>query len=156
MGSFIAAGTPVKERVVFNSGQIDFGSNRLVDVESIKIDQKYSIARMYVLNSIKTANIARHSMGITITGKTMSFSPQMELLIYGSSSGTVPVELDILDGQATLQNPVITLYDANLNEFQYQVINAVFSNSSMTAGNEAYGSWDFTMEATDMKLLYTV
>lgn len=155
MSGFISPGTNVPARITFNSGTIDFGNSRLVDVDNIKIDTKFSSAPMYVLNSIKMAFLARHSFSVTITGQIKSFSPEMENLSLGSSTVGTPQEIDVLDGQPTLLNPVITLFDSTGKEFQYQVINALFTSDSASLKMEDYTTWDFTIEAEDIKIVYT-
>jgi hypothetical protein len=155
MGTFSAAGNPVTSRVSFNSGTIDFGNNRLVNVENIKIDQKFTEARMYVLNSILPAAMARHSYTCSISGQVKSFTPEMEMLDMGSSTSGTPVEIDVLDAQPTLLNPVITCYDSNAKQFQYQVQSAMFTTNTASLKNEDFTTWDFTLEAISIKLIYT-
>jgi hypothetical protein len=155
MAGFTTPGTNVPTRVSFNSGTIDFGSNRVVDVMNISIEVKWQSAPMYVLNSIKIANLARHSESVTISGEIKSWSPEMEMLSFASSTIGTPQEIDTLDGQPTLINPVITLFDNNGKEFQYQVLNALFTSDKVGLKAEDYTSWDFTIESIDIKLIYT-
>ena len=155
MGNFINPGTPITSRISFNSGVINFGSNQMVNIENITIETKWSSAPMYVLNSIKAAFLARHSESVTVTGQVQSFSPEMDMIAFASSTIGSPQEIDALDGQPTLANPVITLYDQTGREIQYQVLNALFTSNKASLKNEAYTTWDFTIEAIDIKLLYT-
>ena|SRR5579859_6544182 len=156
MAGFTSPGSNVPARVSFNSGTIDFGSNRLVDVESISIELKWTAAPLYVLNSIKIQNLARHSEAVTISGTVKSWSPEMENLSFASSTIGTPQEIDTFDGQPTLLNPVITLFDNNNKEFQYQVTSALFTSDKASLKAEDYTTWDFTIEASDIKLIYTV
>ena len=153
---FTTPGSNIPSRISFNSGTIDFGSNRLVNVENISIELKWSSAPMFVLNSIKPAYIARHSQSVNITGTVQSFSPEMETVSWASSTTGTPSNINTLDGQPTLLNPVITLFDQNGKEFQYQVLNALFTSDKASLKNEAYTTWDFTIEAIDITLVYTV
>lgn len=155
MGNFINPGSNIPSRISFNSGTIDFGNSRLVNVENITIETKWSSAPMYVLNSIKMAFLARHSESVSISGQVQSFSPEMDMLSFASSTTGTPQEIDTLDGQPTLLNPVITLFDQNGKEFQYQVLNALFTSNKASLKNEAYTTWDFTIEAIDIKIIYT-
>ena len=127
----------------------------MVNIENINIETKWTAAPLYILNSIKAAFLARHSESVTVTGQVQSFSPEMDMLSFGSSTPGTPQEIDTLDGQPTLQNPVITLFDQNGKEFQYQVQNALFTSNKVSLKNEAYTTWDFTIEAIDIKLIYT-
>ena len=154
--SFNPAGTNVPQRVSFNSGTIDFGSNRLVDVNNLKIDLKWDGKPLYVLNSIKIQFLARASESVSVTGTINSWSPEMDNLLYGSSTTGTPQEIDTLDGQPTLVNPTITCFDSNGKEFQYQLINALFTAESVSLKQEDYSSWDFTIMASDIKLVYTI
>lgn len=156
MSGFTNPGSNVPTRVSFNSGTIDFGSNRVVDVNNINIEVRWSSAPMYVLNSIKIQNLARHSEAVTISGQIKSWSPEMEMLSFGSSTIGTPQEIDTLDGQPTLINPVITLFDNNNKEVQYQVVNALFTSDKTGLRAEDYTTWDFTIECSDIKLIYTV
>jgi len=153
--AFSTPGTPISQRISFNSGTIDFGSNRLVNIDNVKIDQKFTEQRMYVLNSIIPAALARHSYSISMSGQVQSFSPEMDMLFMGSSTAGSPAEIDVLDGQPTLLNPVVTLFDQNGKEFQYQVQSALFTTNTATLKQEAFSTWDFTLEAISLKLLYT-
>lgn len=150
---FTTPGTPVTERAIFNSGTIDFGSKRMVDVDNIKIDLKWNSQRMYVLNSIKTANIARSNESVTLTGLIKSMSPEMMASIYGSVSSGATYDIQTYDGQPSLQSPVVTLYDSAGKEYQYQISGAIFTTNTMTAAQEAYTTWDFTIEAKDITLI---
>ena len=154
-GSFTSPGSNVPARVTFNSGTIDFGSNRLVDVDNIKIDPNWTSVPMYVLNSIKMAALSRSSFVVTITADIMSWSPEIDGLLYGSSVAGTPAEITSLDGQPTLQNPVITCFDSNGKEFQYQVINAIFTADSITLTQEQYVKWSISITAIDINIVYT-
>jgi len=148
-----ANGTNVTSRIAFNSGTIDFGANRLVNVNDVNISIKWTNALLYVLNSIKAANIARHSLSVSLSGNISSFSKELEMLSLGSSTAGSPLEIDALDGQPTLLNPVVTFFDSNNNQYQYQLINALFSSDTMALTQDAYGKWSFTIDATDIKIL---
>lgn len=154
--SFNPAGSDVPARVTFNSGTIDFGSNRLVDVNNLKIDLKWDGKPLYVLNSIKIAFLARSSESVSVTGTMNSWSPELDNILYGSSTIGTPQEIDTLDGQPTLNNPVITCFDSSGKEFQYQLQNALFTAETVSLQQENYASWDFTIMASDIKLVYTV
>lgn len=154
-GTFQPAGNNVPARVTFNSGTIDFGNNQLINVDNLKIDVKWTAVPMYVLNSIKMAALARSSFVVTITADLMSWSPEIDGLLYGSSTAGTPSEINSLDGQPTLQNPVITCYDSNGKEFQYQVLNAIFTEDSPTLTQEAYAKWSISLTAIDINIVYT-
>ena len=155
-GSFTTPGSNVPARVTFNSGTIDFGLNRLIDVDNLKIDVKWTAVPMYVLNSIKMAALARSSQVVTISADLMSWSPEIDNLLYGSSTIGTPQEINSLDGQPTLQNPVITCFDSNGKEFQYQVLNAIFTEDSPTLTQEQYAKWSINMTAIDINIVYTI
>jgi hypothetical protein len=152
--AFNSAGTPTPNRVVFNSGYIDFGNTRLVNVDNIKIDYKYTSVPMYVLNSIKIANLARSQEAVTITGVVKTFSPEMEGLMFGSSTSSGGnIGYIALDGQPSLLNPNLTVYDQNNNEYQYQITGALFTTDTVTFTNEQFSSWDFTLTCIDINLV---
>lgn len=153
---FTPAGSNIPSRISFNSGTIDFGSNRLVNIENVTIETKWSAAPMFVLNSIRAAFLARHSESVSVNGQVQSFSPEMDMLSFGSSTTGTPQEIDTLDAQPTLQNPVITLFDQNGKEVQYQVLNALFTTNKVSLKNESYTTWDFSIEAIDIKIIYTI
>jgi hypothetical protein len=155
MTAFTGAGTPVTQRLSFNSGQLDFGTNRVVDLDSINIDFTGTVVPLYVVNSIIAADLVRHSLGVTLTAKIKSFSPELTNLAMGSSTSGTPSEADILDGQPTLQNPVVTLYDRNNKEIQYQLASAVFKSYKVATKSQDYTEWDIELQAITMICLNT-
>ena len=154
--AFLPGGTPVSTRVSFNSGYFDFGSNRLVNVDNIKLDMNWQSAALYVLNSIKIQSLARHTEKITITGQITTFSTELDSIIYGSSSTGATITYTPLDGQPTLQNPTLTVYDASNKEYQFQIQGALFTKLSLNTTKEAFAIYDFSIEAEDLLFLATV
>ena len=153
--SFNNPGNAISQRITFNSGVLDFGSSRLVDVDNVSMAIEWTMNPLFVLNSIKPADYARSSQKITITGKVKSFAPEFYAVALGSSTNGTPMELDPLDGQPTLQNPTLTFFDRNGKEYQYQVLGAIFKSYKMNAKMEDYADFDFEIEAKDMALVYT-
>jgi len=152
---FTPAGSSLISRISFNSGNIDFGNSRLVQVDNIALSIEYTLADLFVLGSIKPQYKARHSQKVTFSGKLKSYSPEIEMLAFGSSSIGTPNQVLTLDGQASLTNPVVTLFDSNNKEIQYQLTGAVFKSTKLTAKMEDYIEWDIELEALDISELYT-
>ena len=155
MTSFATAGSNVTQRIVFNEGTLDFGSNRIVELKNVALNVEWTLNTLYVLNTIKPADIARHSQKIELTAKVISYSPELDSLTWGASTPGTPNEISTLDGQATMQSPVLTLFDRNGKEIQYQLSGAVVKSSKATMASEAYAEWDFALEAKDIIALYT-
>jgi hypothetical protein len=155
MTGFSPAGSPVTTHIVFNSGTIDFGNERLVMLDNVVVGLEYSLSPLYVLGSIKPQNYARHTQKITLGGKLKSAAPSLMAMVAGSSSGASPTNILTLDGQPTLLNPIVTFYDAVGNEFQYQLSNAIFKSTKHSARMEDYSEFDFEMEASDITILST-
>jgi hypothetical protein len=155
MPSFSGAGTPITQRIVFNSGTLDFGSNRLVMLESVNVNWSAEVAEIYTLGSIIRQDIARHSVKVSLTGKIKSFAPELDMRALGSSTTGTPQEIDVLDGQPTLQNPVLTIFDKNGKQIQYQLVNAMFKSLKVATSAENYAEWDFEMDATNIVEVYT-
>jgi hypothetical protein len=153
--AFNSAGTNVGARVEFNSGTFDFGSNQLVNVNNLKIDLKWDSKLMYVLNSIKIAFNARGNESVQVTGDVLSWSPELDSVLYGSSTSGSPSGIYALDGQPTLINPWLTVNDSNGKQIQYQFTNALFTADSVTFNQEDYGKWSFTLMASDLNIVYT-
>lgn len=153
---FTPAGNPNTTRISFNSGTIDFGNERIVEVNNISVSISWTLADLFVLGSIKPQYKARHSQKVSMTGKLNSYAPELEMLALGSSSIGSPNQILTLDGQASLTNPVVTLFDSNGKEFQYQLQGAVFKSTKLTAKMEDYADWDFELESLDISELYTV
>lgn len=147
---FTPAGTPVNNRFVFNSGYIDFGNTRIVAIDNIALTAEWTDLILYIMNSIKGADIVRHSQKCTLTGKLKSYPLEMEMIALGSSALGTPDNADTLDGQPTLQNPVVTLFDRNNKQIQYQFLNALFKSTKFTGKAEDYGEWDFEMTSLDV------
>ena len=148
-------GANVPSRIVFNSGTLDFGGNRMVQVDNLSMSMEYGTNFLYVLGSILGQDIVRHSAKATLSGKIKSFSPEADSIAYGSSVVGTPMELGVLDGQATLTSPILTIYDRNNKEIQYQFQSALFKSSKATLKAEDYGEFDFELEALSVKILYT-
>lgn len=153
--AFIPAGTPITNRITFNSGTIDFGNSRLVDVDNVSLTVEYGLATLFVLGSIKPQAIMRHSQKASMTGKIKSYAAELNMITLGSSTLGAQNQANTLDGQATLQSPVFTAFDSNGKEIQYQFSGAVFKSSKMTARMEDYAEWDFDLEAMDIVILNT-
>src|SRR5258708_15033528 len=153
MPSFISAGTPITKRVAFNSGFLDFGSNRMVEVDSLNMTLEWTVLPLLVLNSIKPQDLVRHSQVVTLTGKIKSFPKEMEEVSWGSSTAGTPEEIDPLDGQPTFQSPTLTVFDRNGLEIQYQFIGAIFKSSKLGTSAENYAEWDFELNAKDIALV---
>lgn len=148
--SFSNPGQPVKNRFVFNSGQIDFGNSRIVAIDSIDLTIEWTDQGLYIMNSIKMADLVRHSQKVTLSGKLKSYPLEMEMIALGSSAIGAPDNADTLDGQPTLQNPVVTLFDRNNNQIQYQFSQALFKSTKFSGKAEDYGEWDFEMTSIDV------
>lgn len=156
MPAFIPGGNNVTQRIVFNSGFLDFGSNRIVDIDSVDLTIEWSLAPLYVLSSIKPQDYTRHTQKISMSGKLKSFPAEMYQLALGSSTAGNPNEIDALDGQPTLTNPVLTMFDRNNKEIQYQLLGALFKSNKLSAKMEDYAEFDFELEAKDITaLVYT-
>ena len=155
MAGFQPAGLPVSNRFVFNSGQIDFGNSRVVAIDNITMEVQWTDLILYIMNSIIGADIVRHSMKCTLTGKLKSYPLEMEMLVMGSSVVGVPDNAVPLDGQPTLQSPVVTLFDRNNKQIQYQFSSALFKSSKFTGKAEDYGQWDFEMTSINVSEIAT-
>lgn len=151
--AFTPAGTPVSNHIVFNSGTLDFGAERLVMLDNISINVEWTTAPLLVLGSIKPQFLARHTQKVTLTGKLKSFAPSLWAMAAGSSSGSAPMSILTLDGQPTLLNPVGTFFDSAGNEVQYQFSNALFKSMKSSLKMEDYAEFDFEMEAMDVTIL---
>jgi len=153
---FTAAGTPIQVRTVFNSGTLDFGTNRLVEVDNLSLSTEFGIVDLYVLGSIIAQDKARHSLKVTLSGLIKSFAPEMEALIAGNaSSGAAPASISILDGQPTLQSPILNIFDKSGNQIQYQFSGALFKSNKMTLKMGEYATWEFNLEAKNVVELYS-
>lgn len=153
---FPTPGTNITSRVSFNSGTIDFGANRLVQVDNVTLGWSATTEPLYVLGSIKAQDIVRHTSKAMLTGKIKSFAPEADALAYGTVVSGSPQIINVLDGQPTLLNPVVTLFDRNGKQIVYQFINALFKSSKVTMKAEDYSEFDFELDAIDIQILYTV
>lgn len=152
---FTSAGNNITQRIVFNAGTLDFGTKRLVDVDNLSLSIDWTVLGLYVLGSIKPADLVRHTQKVTLTGKIKSFAPELENLALGSSTAGTPETINTFDGQPTLQSPVLTVFDRNAKEIQYQFSGALFKSSKLATRSENFAEWDFELEAKDIVVLYT-
>jgi hypothetical protein len=150
-------GTNITSRVSFNSGYINFGNSQIVQVENVGISLEWTTLPLMVLNSIKAQDLVRHTQKVSMTGKIISYPAELDMIVAGSSTiGGVTNQANTLDGQPTMQNPTVTMFDRNGKEFQYQFINAIFKSNKLTAKMEDYTTWDFELDAIDILEIYTV
>jgi hypothetical protein len=152
---FAPAGSNLTNRYAFNSGTIDFGNSRVVAVDSISVELSYSLSDLFILGSIKAADKVRHTQKVHLTAKLKSYSPEIEVIAAGSSAVGTPNNVLTLDGQPSMANPVVTLFDRNNKEIQYQLVSALFKSTKLAANNEAYAEWDVDIEAIDIIEVYT-
>lgn len=150
MTAFIGPGNSIAQRITFNSGTLDFGGSRLVDLDNVTVAIEWTMNPLYVLNSIKPADYARSQQKVTLTGKVKSFAPEFYNVALGSSTNGNPQEIDTLDGQPTLINPVLTFFDRNAKQYQYQISGALFKSYKINAKMEDYADFDFELEAKDL------
>lgn len=153
--AFTPAGANLTNRYTFNSGTIDFGNSRIVAIDNVSVELAYTLTDLFILGSIKAADKVRHSQKVTLTGKLKSYAPELEMLNAGSSAIGTPNNINTLDGQPTMQNPVVTLFDRNNKEIQYQLQSALFKSTKLTSRQEDYSEWDFTLESIDIVEVYT-
>ena len=149
-------GTNLVSRIVFNSGAIDFGNSRIVQVDNVSLALEYSLTDLFVVGSIKAVDKVRHSQKVTMSGKLKSYPAELDMMLAGSSTIGAQNQANTLDGQPTFQNPTVTLFDRNGKQIQYQFTNALFKSSKLTSRNEEYSEWDFELEAIDITEIYTV
>jgi hypothetical protein len=153
--SFQPAGNSVTKRIVFNAGTIDFGGSRIVEVDNVSLSVEWTTAPLYVIGSIKPQDLVRHSQKVSLSASLKSYSPEFENIAYGSSTNGTPNEIDTLDGQPTLVSPIVTLFDRNGKEVQYQLSGAIVKSSKGAFKSEDYATFDFEIEAIDITELYT-
>lgn len=153
--AFTNPGTNVTTRITFNSGTIDFGANRIVEVDNVTVTTEFTIAYLYVLGSIVGQDIVRHSLKVTMTGKVKSWGAEIDMLALGSSTTGTPQEIDVLDGQPTLLSPVCTFFDRNNKEVQYQLQGALFKSDKASLRAEEFGEYDFEINAKNIAEVYT-
>jgi len=152
---FAAPGSNVTARPSFNSATLDFGNQRIVYVENIALTIGYTLTDLFVLGSIKPQDKVRHSQKVSLTGQLKSYAPELEMLALGSSAIGTPNNVNTMDGQASVTNPVLTIFDRTNKQMQYQFSSATFKSTKLTSKMEDYSQWDFELEALDIAEVYT-
>lgn len=155
MVGFLPTGSALTSRYTFNSGTLNFGASQIVAIDNITVALEYTLTDLFILGSIQAADKVRHSQKVTMSGKLKSYSGTIEMMNAGSSVTSNPMNANTLDGQPTMQNPVVTLFDRNGKQIQYQLENALFKSTKLTARNEEYAEWDFELEAIDIVEVFT-
>lgn len=153
--SFFPQGSNISNRITFNAGTINFGGQTLVQLDSATIAFEGTTLPLYSVGSIQPQALVRHSLKYTLTAKVRSFPPEIEAQAWGSSSAGTPSGVLPLDGQPTFVNPVVTLFDLNGKEYQYQFINAMWKSDKLSVKMADYAEWDIELDAMNMLLLYT-
>jgi hypothetical protein len=153
----IPEGTTIEQRLFFNSGYIDFGSNRLVDVDNVTVETVFSEKELRRLNSIKMSSHKRSTLKCSLRGKTKSINHEVMYKLMGKqtvevSGRTISVE----DGQASALNPVFTTYiNDDVNQpVQFQFTDAILTANPTAATLENFGEMDFTLESRDIKIFF--
>jgi len=155
----ITPGTPVTERLTFNSGKLDLSSTlEFVDVDNITVDISFTEKELRVINSIKMASHKRASFKCGFKAKIKAMSKEALAVILGaSSSDTGGVLITTKDGQyTTALNPVLTCYidDDATKPIQFQFTDAIIIASPVTYPLEDYGSYDIDASARDVSVYY--
>lgn len=154
--AFSAAGTPLSNRITFNSATIDFGTNRMVQVDTATLATDATTLYLYTLGSIIGQALVRHSAKFTLTAKVKSFYPEIENLAYGSSVPGTPNTTQFLDGQPSFINPVVTFFDINnVKQYQVQFVNAMWKSDKQTFKAADYGEWDLEIDSLQVTILWT-
>jgi hypothetical protein len=151
----ISAGIPLVSQINFNSGYLDFGSQRIVNLDNIKIEPTVSIVELRQLNSIKMVAIKRKGFTVKLTAKFKSWDKEPFATFFGESSVDGSGQLlTFHDGQQNSLDPVFTAFidDDVSKPFQCQLIGAVIESLPLTASVENYGEVDVTITAMDIKI----
>ena len=153
-----SAGSPVSERLLFNSGYVTFASNQMVDVDNISLDISFSEKELRALNSIKMTSHKRATLKCGMKAKIKSMSKELFIQTFGATTIDGLGELiSVKDGQLTsISNPVFTAYidDDVLKPIQFQFSDAVYTANPLTANLESFGEIDFTLTAKDVSIYY--
>lgn len=152
---FIGSGNNVTNRITFNSGTLDFGASRIVQIENLTLTVQWATTDLFVLGSIKPQDKVHHTQKVSLTGQMKSYPPELEMTGWGSSTLGATNQVNTLDGQPTTQSPVLTMFDRNGKQIQYQLSGAVFKSSKASAKMEDYTTFDFELEALDIVAVYT-
>jgi len=149
------AGTPLANAITFNSGYLDFGNNRIVTLDNVKIEPLVTTAELRQLNSIKMVALKRKGFTVKLTAKFKSWNKEPFIDYFGTSSSDSTGNLiTFFDGQQTTLNPVFTAYvdDLTTKPFQCQLSNAVIESLPLTASVENYGEVDVSITAVDISI----
>jgi hypothetical protein len=156
MANPIALASELSQRVVFNSGHVDFGTDfGIVNLESVTIETSVAEKQLRRLNSIKMAALKRATFQVTLRGKVKSVNRDVFKKFFGESSsdgsGTM---IRFHDGQQDTLNPIFTAYvDDDTNKaVQFQFTDAVIRTMPLNAALEEYAEVDFEMVARDLKV----
>lgn len=153
----LSTGTPLSQKVAFNSGYVTFNSNQVVNLENVTIEANFSEKELRIMNSIKMATHKRATFKTGLKGKVKSMNKEFIALISGTSStdgsGTL---YTIKDGQTTTLNPIFTTYidddTSTPKVLQFQFSDALLLALPLTTNTEDYGSFDFEFSAIDVSI----
>ncbi len=153
--AFTGAGSNLTSRATFNSGTLDFGASRVMYLENVVITVGYTLTDLFVLGSIKPQDKVRHTQKVSMTAQMKSYAPEVEMMALGSSTLGTPNSVVTLDGQPTVLNPVVTLFDRNAKQIQYQFSSVTFKSTKASLKMEDYTQFDVELEALDIVEVYT-
>ena len=154
----ISPGTPLTQRLLFNSGYLDLGASRLVDVENVSVELTFAEKELRRLNSIKMGAHKRCTFKCSLKAKVKSINQEVFAAIMGTSAADTPsgTLITVKDGQTTTINPVFTGYvDDNASyPIQFQFSDAIFTRFPTSVTLEEYGEQDLEMSAIDVSVHY--
>jgi len=155
MGALQSTGTPIGERVLFNTGYITVNGGQLVDVQDITINKSFTEMPLKAMNSIKIRQLRRKDFKCGATFKVAGHQSQTASLFFGGSSAVSGgLSYSVVDGQQSVPTFYITCYaDESVSEsVQFQFSNAVFTVDNLATSLETFGEHSITVVATDVTM----
>lgn len=154
----ISAGSELTPRLIFNSGYIDIGSDRLVNVDNVSIELSFGEKELRRLNSIKMGAHKRTTFKCSLKAKVKSINQEVFAIVMGASAVDTPSGslISVTDGQTAQIDPVFTAYvdDDPTKPIQFQFTDAIFTRFPTMANLEDFGEQDLEMSARDVNVHY--
>jgi len=152
-----STGTPLSQKVTFNSGYVTFGTSQLVNLENVTIETNFTEKELRVINSIKMATHKRSTFKTSLKGKVRSMNKELLAIITGTSSADGSGTLyTVKDGQQATLNPIFTTYidddTTTPKVIQFQFSDAILTTLPLSQATEDFGAYDFELSAIDVSV----
>lgn len=151
--AFKSTGTPIEQKLVFNSAVITINDESLIDVTDLSVTKQFTEKSFYALNSIFKRAIRRSEFQFELGFTIHTSAEVLDDLFFSSSSVVSATEkvYNVKDGQQDdVSNFFVTAYsnEEETEGLQFDVVNPVILNISPSSAAQEFAGYDVTVACT--------